>query len=132
MLLSGVRANLAAWIEKLECGGDLEKQAFFKKRFIQRLRDSPVAIDTEKANEQHYEVPTEFFLTVSSGKSKMDLSIFKFRLYNYYKISFISRTCLTYYTSIKYIIIIVYESCFCQLFYHTRLEVWTQVFSYAF
>ena len=61
----GVRANLQAWLEKLECGGDVEKQAYFKKKFIQRLRDSPVAIDTDKANEQHYEVPTEFFLTVS-------------------------------------------------------------------
>ena len=60
-----MRANLAAWIEKLECGGDVVKQAHFKKKFIQRLRNSPVAIETEKANEQHYEVPTEFFLTVS-------------------------------------------------------------------
>jgi cyclopropane-fatty-acyl-phospholipid synthase len=64
VLSLGVRANLAAWIQKLECGGDLEKQSFFKKKFIQRLRESPVAIDTDKANEQHYEVPSEFFLTV--------------------------------------------------------------------
>lgn len=69
-LRTGVRANLAAWIEKLECGGDLEKQAFFKKKFIQRLRESPVAIETEKANEQHYEVPTEFFLTVLGKRLK--------------------------------------------------------------
>ena len=62
---SGVQANLQAWIQKLECDGDLEKQALFKKKFIQRLRESPVAIETEKANEQHYEVPTELFLTVS-------------------------------------------------------------------
>ena len=41
------------------------QQANFKKKFIQRLRSSPVAIETEKANEQHYEVPTELFLTVS-------------------------------------------------------------------
>ena len=63
----GVRANMEAWLQKLECGGDLEKQAFFKKKFITRLRDSPVAIETEKANEQHYEVPTELFLTVSAA-----------------------------------------------------------------
>ena len=56
--------NLAAWIDKLNCDGDIEKQQFFKKKFIKRLRTSPVAIETEKANEQHYEVPTEFFKTV--------------------------------------------------------------------
>ena len=61
----GVRQNLMSWIEKLECGGDVEKQNFFKKRFLKRLRSSPVATDTDTANEQHYEVPTEFFTTVS-------------------------------------------------------------------
>ena len=64
-LLTGVRANLEGWLKKLECGGDVVQQANFKKKFIQRLRSSPVAIETEKANEQHYEVPTELFLTVS-------------------------------------------------------------------
>ena len=72
-LCSGVRANLAAWIQKLECGGDLEKQAFFKKKFLQRLRESPVAIDTDKANEQHYEVPSEFFLTVRNVMTLLHL-----------------------------------------------------------
>ena len=62
--LSGVRANLSSWVKKLDCNGDIEKQSHFKKLFIQRLRNSPVAIDTDKANEQHYEVPTEFFTTV--------------------------------------------------------------------
>jgi cyclopropane-fatty-acyl-phospholipid synthase len=51
-------------VKKLDCNGDIEKQSHFKKLFIQRLRNSPVAIDTDKANEQHYEVPTEFFTTV--------------------------------------------------------------------
>lgn len=69
-LRNGVRANLAAWVKKLECGGDVEKQAIFKKKFLERLRTSPVAIETEKANEQHYEVPTEFFLTVLGKRLK--------------------------------------------------------------
>ena len=60
----GVRTNLTAWSNKLDCGGDLEKQNHFKKQFIKRLQNSPVAIETDKANEQHYEVPTEFFTTV--------------------------------------------------------------------
>ena len=64
LLLEGVRLNLAAWLEKLNCGGDIEKQHFFKTKFINKLRSSPVATDTDKANEQHYEVPTQFFKTV--------------------------------------------------------------------
>ena len=68
--------NLAAWIDKLNCDGDIEKQQFFKKKFIQRLRTSPVAIETEKANEQHYEVPTEFFKTVIRNRSLNGLNVF--------------------------------------------------------
>lgn len=30
-------------------------------KFVQELRESPIAIETRKANEQHYEVPAEFF-----------------------------------------------------------------------
>jgi hypothetical protein len=56
--------NLEAWLERLRCGGNIEKQQFFKKKFLERLQTSAVAIETEKANEQHYEVPTEFFQTV--------------------------------------------------------------------
>ncbi|KAL4225156.1 hypothetical protein ACF0H5_015849 [Mactra antiquata] len=69
-LRNGVRANLQTWIKKLECDGDLEKQSLRKKKFIQRLRNSPVAIETDKANEQHYEVPTDFFLTVLGKRLK--------------------------------------------------------------
>jgi cyclopropane-fatty-acyl-phospholipid synthase len=32
--------------------------------FVEELKRSPVAVDTEKANEQHYELPTEYFLKV--------------------------------------------------------------------
>ncbi|XP_069102647.1 uncharacterized protein [Argopecten irradians] len=62
-LREGVRQHLASWIRKLDCGGDIEKQHLFKSKFIQSLKTSPVAIETDKANEQHYEVPTEFFIT---------------------------------------------------------------------
>jgi cyclopropane-fatty-acyl-phospholipid synthase len=32
-----------------------------KQRFIEVIRQSPIAIETNKANEQHYELPPEFF-----------------------------------------------------------------------
>ncbi|XP_076467775.1 uncharacterized protein LOC143298736 [Babylonia areolata] len=69
-LREAVRQNMAVWIQKLECGGDVEKQHHFKKRFLSRLRHSGIAEDTDKANEQHYEVPTDFFLTVLGSRLK--------------------------------------------------------------
>ncbi|PVD34768.1 hypothetical protein C0Q70_06045 [Pomacea canaliculata] len=69
-LREGVRSNMEMWIRKLECDGDVEKQHIFKKKFISRLRQSVIAEATDKANEQHYEVPTEFFQTVLGSRLK--------------------------------------------------------------
>ncbi|XP_059141799.1 uncharacterized protein LOC131929550 [Physella acuta] len=70
VLRQGVIQNLESWVNKLECGGDVEKQHLFKKRFLDRLRVSPIATDTEDANKQHYEVPTEFFVSVLGKRLK--------------------------------------------------------------
>ena len=35
-----------------------------KTRFIEELRSSPIALSTNQANEQHYEIPTAYFQTV--------------------------------------------------------------------
>lgn len=70
ILRETVRQNMGVWIKKLECDGDVEKQHHFKKRFLTRLRQSTIAEDTDKANEQHYEVPTDFFLTVLGSRLK--------------------------------------------------------------
>jgi cyclopropane-fatty-acyl-phospholipid synthase len=40
------------------------------RRFIEELRRSPVAIETDAANVQHYEVPCEFFLRVLGPRLK--------------------------------------------------------------
>jgi len=50
--------------------GDVIRQSEHKKKFISRLRNSPIAIETKLANEQHYEVPTDFFLHVLGPKLK--------------------------------------------------------------
>ena len=65
VLRDAVRQNLDKWLQKLDCSGDVEKKLAFKMRFVKKLRDSPVAVETARANEQHYEVPTDFFRTVS-------------------------------------------------------------------
>jgi cyclopropane-fatty-acyl-phospholipid synthase len=44
-----------------EAAGDGEARSARFNRFIGELRASPIAIDTSAANEQHYEVPAEFF-----------------------------------------------------------------------
>ncbi|MBT8114741.1 MAG: cyclopropane-fatty-acyl-phospholipid synthase family protein [Arenicella sp.] len=47
-----------------ECRGDAEAQQQRFQTLIEDLRKSPIAIETEAANQQHYEVPTEFYLQV--------------------------------------------------------------------
>ncbi|MBY0516511.1 MAG: class I SAM-dependent methyltransferase [Bacteriovoracaceae bacterium] len=40
------------------------------KKFIQTLKSGPIAVNTSDANEQHYEVPTEFYLKVLGPQLK--------------------------------------------------------------
>lgn len=56
----GIR-NLLAKKLRDEDRGDVEKQQAALQDFITGLDASPIAIKTDEANEQHYEVPTEFF-----------------------------------------------------------------------
>jgi cyclopropane-fatty-acyl-phospholipid synthase len=58
----GIRMN--ARDRLLQFGSDLEKQQEQVEKFIYELKNSPIAILTEKANEQHYEVPAKFFTYV--------------------------------------------------------------------
>lgn len=44
--------------------GDCEANAEAQRRFVAGLRSSPIALVPEKANEQHYELPAEFFTQV--------------------------------------------------------------------
>ncbi len=44
--------------------GDPERQQAHLMTLVRRLRESPIAIHTAEANEQHYEVPTAFYLQV--------------------------------------------------------------------
>ena len=56
-----VRRMCRAWVSTLECGGDLDEQAFYKKKYFDKLRVSAAATHQADANIQHYEVPTRFF-----------------------------------------------------------------------
>ena len=58
-----IRSLLASRLRE-ENRGDPERQQQHFSRFLRRLASSPVAIETQAANEQHYEVPTEFYQRV--------------------------------------------------------------------
>jgi cyclopropane-fatty-acyl-phospholipid synthase len=65
----GIRHLLA---EKLleENLGDVEKQKAALLAYVEDLKQSPIAIETRAANEQHYEVPTEFYKLVLGKQLK--------------------------------------------------------------
>lgn len=53
-----------------EYGGGIKNIEEKRKRILEEFRSSPVAIETEKANDQHYMVPPEFFLTCLGSQLK--------------------------------------------------------------
>jgi cyclopropane-fatty-acyl-phospholipid synthase len=44
-----------------ECANDVEQQNARQQKLLAYLRQSPIAIETDAANEQHYEVPAAFY-----------------------------------------------------------------------
>ena len=71
-----VRIMCAQWVRTFECGGDTEKQAFYKKRYFEKLRASAGALNQDDANIQHYEVPTRFFHLVLGPHLKYSCCLF--------------------------------------------------------
>merc|ERR1719254_207650 len=55
----GIRLKLAQKIREESGGVEAEQAA--KLGFVEELRGMPIAICTEEANEQHYEVPPELY-----------------------------------------------------------------------
>jgi cyclopropane-fatty-acyl-phospholipid synthase len=60
VLRSGVRRLLRARLRTLTAGG-IEDRSERKRALLRSLTDAPLAIHTDEANAQHYEVPTELF-----------------------------------------------------------------------
>ncbi|NWG14060.1 MAG: class I SAM-dependent methyltransferase [Acidobacteria bacterium] len=63
LIRAGIRRLVRARLRE-EGEGDAERQQARLMRFMAQLRSSPIAIETEAANKQHYEVPAEFFRLV--------------------------------------------------------------------
>lgn len=60
---AGMRRLMAGRLTQERLDGGLAEAGQFRRRLAE-LRASPVAIETDKANEQHYEVPAAFFRQV--------------------------------------------------------------------
>jgi cyclopropane-fatty-acyl-phospholipid synthase len=60
LIRAGIRRLLAARLRDEDKGDPATQQAHFMQ-LVERLRQSPVAIETQAANEQHYELPSAFF-----------------------------------------------------------------------
>lgn len=56
---------------------DVEKQHDKFMRFVSLLKESPIAVETKAANEQHYEVPTKFFQLVLGKNLKYSSGYWK-------------------------------------------------------
>lgn len=65
----GIRRLLARRIRELE-REDMARQQAAQREFIRELRQGPIAIETDAANAQHYEVPTAFFQHVLGPRLK--------------------------------------------------------------
>jgi len=70
----GIRRLLTARLREESEGGP-EAQAARLARFVEQLHRSPVAIHTDAANAQHYEVPAEFYRCVLGPHMKYSCAL---------------------------------------------------------
>jgi cyclopropane-fatty-acyl-phospholipid synthase len=69
LIRQGIRSLLSDRLRQ-ENRGDCEVQQKIFQELVEHLRKSPVAVNTEDANEQHYELPPAFFLKVLGKRLK--------------------------------------------------------------
>jgi len=60
LIRAGIRHLLRSRLEAQSAGDDQQAAAQVRE-FVERSRQGPIAHETDKANEQHYEVPARFF-----------------------------------------------------------------------
>ena len=76
LIRNGIRQLLKQRLVE-EDQGDFEKQHEHFMKIVQELKASPIAIETKAANEQHYEVPTEFYKMVLGKNLKYSSGYWK-------------------------------------------------------
>lgn len=76
LIRAGIRRLLAQRLRE-EAHPSEEAQQQHLMRFVAQLKASPIAIHTQAANEQHYELPSEFFQKVLGRHLKYSSGYFK-------------------------------------------------------
>jgi cyclopropane-fatty-acyl-phospholipid synthase len=76
ILRAGIRRLVVQRLRE-EDKGDPERQQAHLMRYIDQLKASPIAIHTPAANQQHYEVPAEFFAAVLGTHRKYSCCYFQ-------------------------------------------------------
>ena len=61
LIRAGIRRLLKQRLQD-EDKGNTEKQQQHLMQLVEELKNSPIAVNTADANEQHYEVPTQFYI----------------------------------------------------------------------
>jgi cyclopropane-fatty-acyl-phospholipid synthase len=69
LIRHGIRGLLQARLKEIKAF-DAEAMVSHENNFIAMMNQSPVAVLTDKVNEQHYEVPAEFFKAVLGNSLK--------------------------------------------------------------
>ncbi|MFN4260096.1 MAG: SAM-dependent methyltransferase [Gemmataceae bacterium] len=73
LIRMGIRRLLAARIRQERLQGDSSERALEQVRL---LKNSPIALATDQANTQHYEVPAEFFKSVLGPRLKYSCCLY--------------------------------------------------------
>lgn len=69
VLRRGIRLLLKQRLKEIS-SSDVEMMADLQSQFIQQMNESAIALVPEKANEQHYEVPAEFYSRTLGARKK--------------------------------------------------------------
>ena len=69
VIRAGIRRLLERKRQEIR-SGDVGYAANITNRFVEMMNASPIALVPERANEQHYEVPAEFFSEVLGDRRK--------------------------------------------------------------
>lgn len=69
IIRQAIRRRCAERLRKQETGSAAERNER-RRVFLEQLRNAPIAVHTDDANEQHYELPPEFFTTVLGRRLK--------------------------------------------------------------
>jgi cyclopropane-fatty-acyl-phospholipid synthase len=76
LVRAGIRSRLALKL-KTESEGGTDGIERRKQAFLERVRQSPISIHTDAANEQHYELPAAFFEKVLGRRLKYSSGLWR-------------------------------------------------------